>query len=164
MPSSLPDDVAKRLRDAVENRVLPVFSAEGKDKAQSSAARAITQKTGISVLPSTLSRLVRRRSSGSFELVRAVAMFLGEDPDVILHGPSKKPVAKRLRDLPGFADAHAEAQRRVKQEHPGIEISALNLAGEATVTPPPEQVSAGLLIQLALSLGTGMSKVATLKR
>lgn len=135
------------------------------DKGQSAAARAIKHMTGQNVSPASINRIISGKGGGSVALVRAVAKFLNEEPDIILSGLGKPgSAARKLKDLPGYEQAFAEAKKRAEIEHPTINTLALSLAGEATVTPQPERVSAGLLIQMALASPSALRKVVTLKR
>jgi transcriptional regulator with XRE-family HTH domain len=143
VPSALPEDVTKRLKRVLEDVVLPRFGGDPK-RQQSAAARALR------VTPSAINRVLNDKSSGSLDLVRRVSEFLNDNPSKILWGEDE-PEVKKLREVPGFAEALAEARRRAAQEHPGLTVAELEQAADARIVPQPERVSAGLIIYMALS-------------
>jgi hypothetical protein len=135
----LTSDARQRLQSVIRDRVLPHFKTE-KDAADA-----------MSVDPSALNRLLKHDQGGSLEFAENVARFLGEPAAKILYG-SDQPPEPTLSKAPGFEDAMAEARRRVAAEHPGIDEKQLNSVGAVIMSPPPEIVSAGLLIYLAMSM------------
>jgi hypothetical protein len=146
VPNSLPDEVIERLQAKVRDEVIPrVAAREGIDAERAKAATA----RALKVDTATINRLVNKGEGGSLDLIRKVSDFLNDPPDMILWGKDESPVRK-LMELPDYPEALTGATQRLR-EHPGLSVSDLEWAGTARLVPEPPRVTAGLLIQLALS-------------
>jgi transcriptional regulator with XRE-family HTH domain len=156
VPAALPEDIRLRLKEALENEVLPRFGGDPKRK-QSEAARA------LKVTPSAINRVLNDTSGGSMDLVQRVSKFLNDKPEKILVGSGEQ-VVRKLRELPGFEEAMALAKDRASAEHPGIAAGDLERAADARIVPEPERVSAGLLIHMALSQRSEVGQPKTPQR
>lgn len=143
MPVKFPPAARERLRDALVNRMFPRLDADP-ERAQTAAAKI------LKVDQSTISRVVGSGGGGSVQLAEKVAAFLNESPARILLGEDA-PQVPRLRDLPGFPDALANAKERVAAEHPGLTPQDLEIAADTRAAPPPPRIHAGLLIHIALA-------------
>ena len=142
MPGSLDPDVSERLRSAIR-RIAQRFP--NPDRAQSEIAQIFKVK------PSTISRFLAGGSGGSLSLAQRTAEYLNEPLESVLFGSAPKQPTRRLRELPGFDEAMADAVKRSEREHPGITREDLESAADIRATPEPAQVTGGLLIQLALA-------------
>lgn len=143
MSTALPEEVADRLRRAIRERLLPRFGPDI-DRAQSAAARE------LDVHPSTINRFLHGKGpGGSYRLLQSVAQTLNESEEAFLYGPTRGTV-RHLRELPGFDAAMAEARARIGVEHPGLSVTALERAADATLAPEPRILTGALLIQVAL--------------
>jgi transcriptional regulator with XRE-family HTH domain len=146
VPKSLDTEVVERLRAKVRDEIIPRIAAKHDldvERAKSKTAEA------LGVDAATINRLVNKGEGGSLDLIRRVANWLNDSPSKILWGSDDSPVRK-LNQLPDFEVALAEATQRLR-EHPGLKAADLEYAGTSRVVPEPERVTAGLIIQLALS-------------
>lgn len=138
--TGLPPEAHERLTKAVRT----IMERYDSDIAQSATARAI----GFS--PPAINRLLQGHG-GSVKMVRAVAKVLNESPSRILFGEEDQAPIRRLRELPGFAEAMPEAKRRAVQAHHGLTAAELEAAADTKSIPEPAYVTADLLIHIALS-------------
>jgi hypothetical protein len=134
----LTSDARENLRAVIRDRVLGRFETE------------LDAAVAMKVDPTALNRLLKHGTGGSLEFAEKVARYLNEPTATILFG-SDEPPEPTLREMPGFADAMAEAKRRIEAEHPGITEANLSAAGNIVISPPLAHVSAGLLIHLAMT-------------
>jgi hypothetical protein len=143
VPAALEPDVRNRLREAV----LKLCSRHpDPERAQSDVAREIgTDRSGISRLLSKTNS-----SGGSLTMVRKVSKLLNQDPSLILMGVDRPAPVRKLRELPGYAGAIADAVRRIETENPHLSRGDLEAAADTRAEPEPLSVTSGLLIQLAL--------------
>lgn len=145
MPAPLSDEVRARLQRIVKERVLPRFEGD-RDRQQSAAARA------LKVHPSSINRLVNQGTGGSIDLIEKVERLLNEPPGTILGYTAGAAASPRLRDLAGFDNFAKEAIRLAEESRIPVGKRELEFAGDYRIMPPPGRLTAGFLLQLALTL------------
>jgi len=132
---NLPPDARDRLKKAMRQ----LMTRYPPDVAQSAAARDL----GYS--PAAINRLLRG-FGGSVRMVTAISRALNIREEAILFGEDGEKPQRRLRDLPLFEEALADAKRRAPLEHPNVPLHLLEKAGDALIIPEPFVVTATLLI------------------
>jgi hypothetical protein len=145
MPAPLSPEVRARLQSIVKERVLPRFNGD-RDRQQTAAAHA------LKVHPSSINRLVNQGTGGSVSLIEKVERLLNEPPGTILGYTAGAPESPRLRDLPGFETFATEAARLAQESRIPVGKRELEFAGDYRIMPPPGRLTAGFLLQLALTL------------
>jgi hypothetical protein len=141
MPTPITPEQREHLRRVIVDEVLPRFDGEQK---------AAADKLGVD--QSTLSRIIKGQG-GSLVLAEAVAKYLNDSVSRVLGLGTNEAATPKLREIPGFEAAMAEAKRQVADEYKGrLDLLRLEAAADHRTVPPPERIIPGLLIQLALCL------------
>lgn len=144
MPSPLPPDVRARLQQAMVERVLPRFGGDP-NRQQSEAARK------LKISPSSINRLVNQGTGGSIPMIEKVESFLNDPPGTILGYANGAAPVPKYREMPGFEEVLAEAERYAKANRIQLTRRDLEFAGDVRQSPPPKRLTAELLLQTALA-------------
>lgn len=144
MPQALPLEVRRRLKRLLQVEVVPRFAQHG-EQWQTAAADEI----GVS--QSTISRLMQEPpAGGSLVFGEKLAKYLNHRLELVLHGIADDDEAPRLRDLPSYEAALAAARRKITDESRDIEPWALQKAADYRGRPAFTEVTAELLISIAV--------------
>lgn len=141
MPAGLPEEISERLKKLVRAELIPLFADRKGPVAPAAHAIGVDQ--------ATLSRFLNGKNTGSMELLKKVAKYLGRDEADIVTG-SAEPVPA-LRDLPTWRAALRDAKSRIRTERRAITEFDLARAGLIRAAEI-KTINGALLVELASSV------------
>jgi hypothetical protein len=133
--------VADRIRAYVKERQRgePKFSM-----------RSLSRASGLN--PTQLTMTCKRLDEGAdidTSILVSVAAAMGRTHHWLLHGTEHAgPAGVRLRDLPGWPDAAAQARAR----YPRLTVKSMDRLGESTVPEVPTHLDVASIVALAVAL------------
>jgi hypothetical protein len=131
--------VADRIRAHVEDRKKadPKFSM-----------RALSKAAGLN--PSQLTMICKRLDDGAdiaTSILQSVATAMGRTHHWLLHG-EEAPGGVRLREIPGWAEAAAQARAR----YPRLTVRSMERLGEVHLPEAPASLEVASIVALAVAL------------